>query len=162
MENPQFWWYLPGKMGIFMGYVSFSEGTTFLGSLVISHRDGLLISVSQNNKNHQRHWCNRKSSNSQYTLPETNSSPLKIGLPNRNLVFQPSIFMGYVSCWYRAVAPVYSQKTDAGVGGVGWWGGVGWGWWRSLHLHTCDMLRNCWGGGVGRVGDDDVLCTWQA
>ena len=21
MENPPFWWYLPGKMGIFMGYV---------------------------------------------------------------------------------------------------------------------------------------------
>ena len=21
------------------------------------------------------------------------------------------------------------------------------------------MLRNCWGGGVGSVGDDDVLCT---
>ena len=42
---------------------------------------------------------------------------------------------------------------------LGWWGGVGWGWWRSLHLHTCDMLRNCWGGGVGCVGDDDVLCT---
>ena len=26
MENPQFWWYLPGKVGIFMGYVSFREG----------------------------------------------------------------------------------------------------------------------------------------
>ena len=26
IENPQFWWYLPGKMGIFMGYVSFREG----------------------------------------------------------------------------------------------------------------------------------------
>ena len=25
-ENPPFWWYLPGKMGIFMGYVSFREG----------------------------------------------------------------------------------------------------------------------------------------
>ena len=31
------------------------------------------------------------------TLPETNSSPLKIGLPNRKAVFQPSIFRGYVS-----------------------------------------------------------------
>ena len=31
------------------------------------------------------------------TLPETNSSPLKIGLPNRKVVFQPSIFRGYVS-----------------------------------------------------------------
>ena len=31
------------------------------------------------------------------TLPETNGSPLKIGLPNRNVVFQPSIFRGYVS-----------------------------------------------------------------
>ena len=29
------------------------------------------------------------------SLPETNSSPLKIGLPNRKVVFQPSIFRGY-------------------------------------------------------------------
>ena len=87
----------------------------------------------------------------------------------------------YVSCWYRAVAPVYFPRKQmpelVGWGGLGmmtffalahmwhatqllgWWGGVGWGWWRSLHLHTCDMLRNCWGGGVGWVGDDDVLCT---
>ena len=38
------------------------------------------------------------------TLPETNSSPLKIGLPNRKVVFQPSIFRSYVSfregIWY--------------------------------------------------------------
>ena len=26
MENPPFWWYLPGKMVMFMGYVSFREG----------------------------------------------------------------------------------------------------------------------------------------
>ena len=25
-ENPPFWWYLQGNMGIFMGYVSFREG----------------------------------------------------------------------------------------------------------------------------------------
>ena len=31
------------------------------------------------------------------TLPETNSWPLKIGLPNKKVVFQPSIFRGYVS-----------------------------------------------------------------
>ena len=31
------------------------------------------------------------------TLPKTNSLPLKIGHPNRKLVFQPSIFRGYVS-----------------------------------------------------------------
>ncbi len=31
------------------------------------------------------------------TLPETNTSHLKIGLPNRKVVFQPSIFRGYVS-----------------------------------------------------------------
>ena len=29
MENPPFWWYLPGKMGIFMGYVSFREGNLY-------------------------------------------------------------------------------------------------------------------------------------
>ena len=34
---------------------------------------------------------------SQTTLPETNSSHLKVGLPKRKLVFQPSIFRGYVS-----------------------------------------------------------------
>ena len=34
MENPLFWWYLLGKMGMFMGYVSFREGScyTLLGS----------------------------------------------------------------------------------------------------------------------------------
>ncbi len=29
MENPPFWWYLLGKMGIFMGYVSFREGSLY-------------------------------------------------------------------------------------------------------------------------------------
>ena len=29
-----------------------------------------------------------------YTLPETNSSSLKIGFPNRKVVFQPYIFRG--------------------------------------------------------------------
>ena len=28
MENPPVWWYLPGKMDIFMGYVSVREGKT--------------------------------------------------------------------------------------------------------------------------------------
>ena len=33
-----------------------------------------------------------------FTLPETNMSPLQIGLaPKRKPVFQPSIFRGYVS-----------------------------------------------------------------
>ncbi len=27
MENPPFWWYLQGTIGIFMGYVSFRECT---------------------------------------------------------------------------------------------------------------------------------------
>ena len=31
------------------------------------------------------------------TLPKSNSSPLKMGLPKRNVVSQPSIFMGYVN-----------------------------------------------------------------
>ena len=29
MENPPCWWYLPGKMVIFMGYVGFREGICF-------------------------------------------------------------------------------------------------------------------------------------
>jgi len=31
MENPPFWWYLPGKMVIFMGYVSSREGIYCFG-----------------------------------------------------------------------------------------------------------------------------------
>ena len=38
-----------------------------------------------------------KAANSLYTLPETNSSPLKMMVSNRNLLFQGSIFRGYVS-----------------------------------------------------------------
>ena len=37
-------------------------------------------------------WGNKK--HQKTTLPETNSSHLKIGLPNRKVVFQPSIFRG--------------------------------------------------------------------
>ena len=37
------------------------------------------------------------------TLPETNSSPLKVGLPQRKLVFQPSIFRYHVS--FREATP---------------------------------------------------------
>ena len=62
------------------------------------------------------------------------------------------------------------QTGCVGWGGVGWgwwrtlhlhtwsmlrtrdvslgvgWGGVGWGWWRSSDLHTWPMLRKSWGG----------------
>ena len=27
LQNPPFWWYLPGKIGIFYGYVSLLDGT---------------------------------------------------------------------------------------------------------------------------------------
>ena len=34
-ENPPFWWYLPVKMGIFMGYVSFREGMNLENPLLL-------------------------------------------------------------------------------------------------------------------------------
>ena len=34
MANPPFWWYLPGKIGIFIGYVSFREGKYTKSSLM--------------------------------------------------------------------------------------------------------------------------------
>ncbi len=34
VENPPFWWYLLGKMGIFVGYVSFREGNQNPGYLL--------------------------------------------------------------------------------------------------------------------------------
>ena len=43
----------------------------------------------------RRTWLLRKVAS--FTLPETNSSPLKMGHPKRKLVFQPSIFRCYVS-----------------------------------------------------------------
>ena len=45
------------------------------------------------------------------TLPETNSSHLKIGHPNWKVVFQPSIFRCYVSfreCSYIYIVQLYS------------------------------------------------------
>ena len=42
-----------------------------------------------------------------FTLPETNSSPLKIGHPKRKLVFQTSIFRCYVS--FREGSPLHNQ-----------------------------------------------------
>ena len=46
------------------------------------------------------------------TLPETNSSPLKIGLANRKVVFQPSIFRGELLNFGRVlVGPNPSIKS---------------------------------------------------
>ena len=53
-----------------------------------------------------------KSSNS-FTLPETNSSPLKIGLPNRKVVFQPSIFRGHVSFREGTQTIIFFDKNTA-------------------------------------------------
>ena len=45
-----------------------------------------------------------------HTLPETNSSPLKIGHPNRKVVLQPSIFRSYVS--FREGIIYYTSWVD--------------------------------------------------
>ena len=42
-------------------------------------------------------------------------------------------------CFSRTCTHVWCYATGCFLWG---WGGVGWGWWRSLHLHTCLMLRN--------------------
>ncbi len=42
------------------------------------------------------------------TLPETNSLPIKMGLPKRKLVFQPSIFRCYVS--FREGIPFFFHQ----------------------------------------------------
>ena len=55
------------------------------------------------------------------TLPKTNSSHLKIGHPNRKVVFQPSVFRGYVSC-----------KE----------GNIEWFWDTSHHSHHWWQLHN--------------------
>ena len=43
MENPPFWWYLPGKMGVFMGYVSLREGRAFFIRAFFSKTNGLFL-----------------------------------------------------------------------------------------------------------------------
>ena len=45
------------------------------------------------------------------TLPETNSSSLKIGLPKRKVIFQPTIFRGYVS-FGRVIVLVVTGMGD--------------------------------------------------
>ena len=46
------------------------------------------------------------------TLPETNSSHLKIGFPKRKVVFQPSIFKGYVSSQKGSTLVNQRQTTN--------------------------------------------------
>ena len=46
--NPPFWWYLSGKMWIFMGYVSFREGTVD-GSEIRLTSSVLICSLSRKN-----------------------------------------------------------------------------------------------------------------
>ena len=45
MENPPFWRYLPGKMGMFMGYVSFREGNPLFADQKLQ-RNSLLLFTS--------------------------------------------------------------------------------------------------------------------
>ena len=47
--------------------------------------------------------------------PETNSSHLKIGHPNRKVVFQPSIFRGYVSFREGITSNFTYYRTRRGV-----------------------------------------------
>ena len=51
------------------------------------------------------------------TLPETNSSHLKIGHPKRKLVFQPSIFRCYVSFREGKLPILGGIQLDAHVAG---------------------------------------------
>ena len=58
------------------------------------------------------------------TLPETNSSPLKIDHPKRKLVFQPSIFRGYVSFregnrFWNMEEPLYCVRSNPPIA-AGW------------------------------------------
>ena len=55
MENPPFWWSLPGKMRIFMGYVSFGEGVPalyFLGLAVSWRSLDWQVRVQKNDSGH--------------------------------------------------------------------------------------------------------------
>ena len=61
-ENPPFWWYLPGNMGIFMGYVSFREGNS--GSFLLP----LKLDYLPKRASHRTHktmttlasWCHKQ------------------------------------------------------------------------------------------------------
>ena len=57
MENPPFWLYSPGKMEIFMGYVSFREGMFFLNALGFLTKDlrGIECQNDVPNKGFQHH-----------------------------------------------------------------------------------------------------------
>ena len=51
------------------------------------------------------------------TLPETNSSPLKLGLPKRKLIFQPSIVRGELLVLGRVNSTV---SLASGTPASGW------------------------------------------
>ena len=55
-------------------------------------QEPLLVTITQLQCLSNKDWV--RTGMWSFTLPETNSSPLKIGLPNRKIVFQPSISRG--------------------------------------------------------------------
>ncbi len=67
-----------------------------------------------------------------FTLPETNSSPLKIGHPKRKVVFQPSIFRCYVS--FREGNLMESE--------LNWWNPFEDGSPNFLRRHTLNLWKN--------------------
>ena len=69
-------------------------------------------------------------------------STIKRYLPGKMGIFQPAMLVAGTVPWSLCIL----QENRC----PWWW--VGWGWWRSLHLHTCDMLRNWSGNGLGWVG----------
>ena len=93
-------------------FINWHPSTVFLAELIGTFPNGAVgqsplaeclpfFSVALKRLHHMAPWpvsvLHFSMGNKWCTLPETNSSPLKIGHPKRKLVFQPSISRGYVS-----------------------------------------------------------------
>ena len=84
-----------------------------------------MVKLIPESKNHWFHGKILKILWIKVTLPETNSSHLKIGHPNRKVVFQPSIFRGKLAVSFREGRMSYPSTSTKELfkvmGSVGGW-----------------------------------------
>ncbi len=93
-------------------------------------------------------------------------APENMPSQKQKLVFQPPFWRGYVSCWYRPLAPVYfTGKQDHGA----YMRGVGWGWEPSLQngqslqnpLYKTRLFQWVWRGNLVQWGDKTIGLSFQ-
>ena len=97
IENPPFWWYLQGNMGIFMGYVSFTEGSTWSHHLEFKNLKHLKPKVGENQIPEEK------------PLSQQSTSPKSTYPISRN---RTSCHACFYTCCTACSCPIFSNPLD--------------------------------------------------